>query len=111
MAEERKPVRISDEEIENITGGTTREYRAAWDVINGCYGGGSQCYNNLWAAGLNADTVMYLANGISSGYLAVANDILNNKYGVGQERMNNLAAAGFDPNLAQALVNGMLMNS
>lgn len=108
MAEMQK---MNDQELEGVSGGTTREYRAAWDVINGAYGAGQACRNNLYARGLDADYVLYLADGLARGYGSVAQDVINNVYGTDQERKVRLAAAGYDPALAQAIVNGMLMNS
>lgn len=104
-------VRMSDDELNDVAGGTTREYRAAWDVINGAYGAGNDCRNRLAAAGLDPNKVLYLASGLSQGYGSVAQDIINDRYGVDNDRKARVAAAGYDYNMAQAIVNGMLLNS
>lgn len=112
MAEEKKNMSaVSDDEMGSVAGGSTREFRAAWDVINGCYGAGEDCRRRLAQNGLDPNAVMYLADGLAKGYGSVAQDIIANKYGTGQDRKNRLWAAGYDANLAQAIVNGMLMNS
>lgn len=104
-------VKMSDDELNDVAGGTTREYRAAWDVINGAYGAGQDCINRLSAQGLDAGYVLWLAGGLAQGYGSVAQDVLRDCYGSGQERKVRLAAAGYDANLTQAIVNGMLLNS
>ena len=109
--EANKTAQVSDEELNAVAGGNTREYRAAWDVINGRDGAGQDCIRRLEQAGLNSGQVMYLANGLSQGYASVAQDIIMNVYGSGDDRKNRLRAAGYDPALAQAIVNGMLINS
>lgn len=109
--EANKTAQVSDEELNAVAGGNTREYRAAWDVINGRYGAGQDCIRRLEQNGLNSGQVMYLANGLSQGYASVAQDIIMNVYGTGDDRKNRLRAAGYDPALAQAIVNGMLINS
>ena len=109
--EANKTAQVSDEDLNAVAGGNTREYRAAWDVINGRYGAGQDCIRRLEQAGLNSGQVMYLANGLSQGYASVAQDIIMNVYGTGDDRKNRLRAAGYDPALAQAIVNGMLINS
>lgn len=109
--EANETAQVSDEELNAVAGGNTREYRAAWDVINGRYGAGQDCLHRLEQNGLNSGQVMYLANGLSQGYASVAQDIIMNVYGTGQDRVNRLRAAGYDPALAQAIVNGMLINS
>jgi hypothetical protein len=111
MSDKLCPQKMSDDELEGIAGGTTREYRAAWDVVNGAYGAGVDCRNRLAAQGLNVDKVMYLAGGLGQGYYSVALDICRDCYGSGQDRRNRLIAAGYDPDMAQAIVNGMLLNS
>lgn len=103
--------KLSDDELSAVAGGNTREYRAAWDVINGRYGAGQDCIRRLEQAGLNSGQVIYLANGLSQGYASVAQDIIMDVYGTGQDRVKRLRAAGYDPALAQAIVNGMLINS
>ncbi len=103
--------KLSDSELEAVSGGSTREYRAAWDVVNGLYGAGGDCRKLLRQNGFDPDIVLYLADGIGRGYVAVARDIISNKYGVDQQRRINLINAGFDPDMAQAIVNGMLLTS
>jgi len=102
---------LSDDELEEVVGGTTREYRAAWDIINGVYGTGAERYNRLNAAGINAQVAIDYAGALSEGFQAVINDVINGRYGNGQDRVNALSAAGYNPAFVQSMVNAYLMNS
>ncbi len=109
MSELEKKNLMSDEELDSISGGATRNYLAALDVMNGKYGNGEERKARLAAAGYDYWAVQHLVNGLAKGYDQVARDVINGKYGNDQARINALTAAGFDARLVQDIVNGMLM--
>ena len=109
MSELEKKKLMSDEVLGSISGGATRNYLAALDVMNGKYGNGEERKARLAAAGYNYWAVQHLVNGLAKGYDQVARDVINGKYGNDQARINALTAAGFDARLVQDIVNGMLM--
>lgn len=109
MSELEKKNLMSDEELGSISGGATRNYLAALDVMNGKYGNGEERKARLAAAGYDYWAVQHLVNGLAKGYDQVARDVINGKYGNDQARINALTAAGFDARLVQEIVNGMLM--
>ena len=102
--------KIPEEELGSVSGGVTRNYLAALDVMNGKYGNGEERKARLAAAGYDYWEVQHLVNGLAKGYDAVARDVINGKYGNGDARMRALTAAGYDARLVQDIVNGMLMN-
>ena len=112
MSEElRKGVeQVSDEAMNEVAGGMTRNMMAAYDVMAGKYGDGEERKARLYAAGYDYWAVQRLVNGLAYGYDKVARDVIDGKYGVGDYRMNALRAAGYDAQLVQDLVNGMLLN-
>ena len=101
--------KMSDEALNEVAGGMTRDLAAAYDVINGKYGNGAEREAKLKAAGFDYWTVQRLVNGLMNGYDKVARDVINGKYGNGAARVNALKAAGFDAQLVQDIVNGMLL--
>ena len=101
--------KIPEEELGSVSGGVTRNYLAALDVMNGKYGNGEERKARLAAAGYDYWEVQHLVNGLAKGYDAVARDVINGKYGNGDARMRALTAAGYDARLVQDIVNGMLM--
>ena len=110
MSELEKNKLLSEEELDAVSGGATRNYLAALDVLNGKYGNGEERKARLAAAGYDYWAVQRLVNGLAKGYDQVARDVVAGRYGNGQARLNALSAAGFDAKLVQDIVNGMLMN-
>ena len=109
MSEEIKNVeKVADEELGTVTGGVSRNYLAALDVMEGRYGDGEERKRRLAAAGYDYWAVQRLVNGMAYGYDKVARDVIEGKYGNGEFRVNALRAAGYDAGLVQDLVNAML---
>lgn len=108
MSELEKKNLLSEDELDTVTGGATKNYLAALDVMNGKYGNGEERKYRLAAAGYNYDSVQRLVNALSRGYGAVAQDVINGRYGNNQARIAALRAAGYDPALVQDLVNALL---
>ena len=107
---ELNKINVSDEELESISGGATRNYLAAVDVMNGKYGAGEERKIRLAEAGYDYWAVQHLVNGLARGYDKVARDVIAGKYGNNQARVAALTAAGYDAGLVQDIVNGMLLN-
>ena len=107
---ENKAAPLAEEELDKISGGVTRNYLAAIDVMNGKYGDGEERKARLYAAGYDYWAVQRLVNGLAWGYDRVAWDVIHGKYGNDQARINALTAAGYDASLVQDIVNGMLLN-
>lgn len=107
---EKMAAPLAEEELDAVSGGVTRNYLAAIDVMNGKYGDGEERKARLYAAGYDYWAVQRLVNGLAWGYDRVAWDVIHGKYGNDQARINALTAAGYDAYLVQDIVNGMLMN-
>lgn len=105
---ENKVEKLADEELGEVAGGASANYKAALDVMNGKYGDGEERKRRLAAAGYDYWAVQHLVNGLAKGYGKVASDVINGKYGNGQARVNALRGAGFDAGLVQDLVNEIL---
>ena len=108
--ENKSTEQLSEEELESVSGGVTRNYLAALDVMAGKYGNGEERKRRLSAAGYDYWAVQHLVNGLAKGYDKVARDVIAGKYGNNQFRINALTAAGYDAALVQDIVNGMLLN-
>ena len=78
--------KMSDEALNEVAGGVSRDLAAAYDVINGKYGNGAEREAKLKAAGFDYWTVQRLVNGLMKGYDKVARDVINGKYGNGAAR-------------------------
>ena len=100
---------IAEDKLQDVSGGVTRDYLAALDVMNGKYGNGDDRIRRLTAACYDYNTVQNLVNGLAAGYDKVARDVINGKYGNGADRIKALKKAGFDAQLVQDIVNGMLL--
>ncbi len=100
---------IAEEELKDVSGGVTRNYLAALDVMNGKYGNGDERIRRLTAAGYDYNAVQNLVNGLAAGYDKVARDVINGKYGNGADRVKALRKAGYDAQMVQDIVNGMLL--
>ena len=109
MSEFFENQKLSEEDLNSVSGGATRNYLAALDVMNGKYGDGEERKARLYAAGYDYWAVQRLVNGLAWGYDRVAWDVIHGKYGNDQARIWNLRAAGYDAQLVQDIVNGMLM--
>ena len=109
MSEFFENQKLSEEDLNSVSGGATRNYLAALDVMNGKYGDGEDRKRRLAAAGYDYWAVQHLVNGLAKGYDSVARDVIDGKYGNDQARIWNLRAAGYDAQLVQDIVNGMLM--
>ncbi len=108
MSDEIK--KITDDELDAISGGMTASLRAAYACIAGTYGNGQTRINNLLALGLDPIVVQGLVNSILAGHVKVANDVINGKYGNGQARVVALTAAGYNAQEIQNLVNHMILS-
>ena len=110
MSELKNVEKLAEEELGQVSGGATRNYLAAVDVMAGKYGNGEERKRRLAEAGYDYWAVQHLVNGLAKGYDQVARDVIAGKYGNDQARMSALAAKGYDAKLVQDIVNGMLMN-
>ncbi len=110
MSELKNVEKLAEEELGQVSGGATRNYLAAVDVMAGKYGNGDERKRRLTEAGYDYWAVQHLVNGLAKGYDQVARDVIAGKYGNNQARMSALAAQGYDAKLVQDIVNGMLMN-
>jgi hypothetical protein len=108
MSEEKKM--IPEEELGSVSGGYTRNYLAALDVLNGKYGNGEERRARLTAAGYDYWAVQNLVNGLCMGYDKVARDVIDGKYGNDKARYDALTKAGYNAQLVQDIVNGMLLS-
>ena len=108
--EDRTIVPLSDEQLESVTGGTTRLYRTAVALMNGEYGSGEECRQAVTDMGLDYWSVQHMANALAQGYGQVAQDVIDLKYGNGSARFKALVNAGYDPRMVQQIVNGMLLD-
>ena len=102
--------KMTDEELDTVAGGATRNYLAALDVMQGKYGNGEERKQRLQNAGYDYWAVQHLVNGLANGYDAVAKDVIAGKYGNGTARVAALQNKGYDAKMVQDIVNGMLMN-
>ncbi|MER2235271.1 MAG: hypothetical protein ABS901_02905 [Candidatus Limivicinus sp.] len=101
---------LADDELEAVSGGATKAYLAAVDVMNGVYGTGEACRQSVTDLGLDYWSVQHMANALSQGYGQVAQDVIDLKYGNGSARFKALVNAGYDPRMVQQIVNGMLLD-
>ena len=69
MSDEIK--KVTDADLDEITGGYTASLRAAYGCIAGYYGNGQARINNLLAAGLDPVVVQGLVNSILAGSLSL----------------------------------------
>ena len=99
--------KLVDSALEGVSGGMTRDLRAAYACIQGYYGNGQDRIIALRRAGYDPDTVQYLVNALIN-YEGVARDVIDGKYGNGQERITRLTRAGYPAAIVQDLVNNML---
>ena len=72
---------LSDDELEMVSGGSTKAYLAAVDLMNGEYGTGESCRKSVADEGLDYWSVQHMANALSQGYGQVAQDVIDGKYG------------------------------
>ena len=68
---------LSDEELASVSGGTTKDYRAAVDLMNGVYGSGADAQKAIGDLGLDYWSVQHMANALSQGYGRVAQDVID----------------------------------
>jgi hypothetical protein len=101
---------LSDDELEMVSGGSTKAYLAAVDLMNGKFGTGEDCRKNLIDEGLDYWSVQHMANALSQGYGQVAQDVIDGKYGKDAARFKSLSMAGYDSRMVQQIVNGMLLD-
>ena len=101
---------LSDDELELVSGGATKAYLAAVDLMNGKYGTGEACRQSLTDAGFDYWNIQHMANALAQGYGQVAQDVIDDKYGNDAARFKALARAGYDARLVQQIVNGMLLD-
>lgn len=100
--------KLADEALESVSGGMTKDLKAAYDCIEGKYGNGADRVAALKAAGFDYEKVQGLVNDILK-YEQVAKDTINGKYGNGADRVAALKKAGYDYDRVQNLVNNMLL--
>ncbi len=108
MSEEKKIEKLEDTELEEVSGGMTRNMRAAFAVIRGDYGNGTDRMIRLEAAGYNSNVVQGLVNDYLK-YGDVARAVINGDYGNGEARMAKLRKAGYPAETVQNLVNNLLL--
>ncbi len=101
---------LSDDEQEMVSGGLTKTYLAAVDLMNGKYGTGEACRKSVTDEGLDYWSVQHMANALSQGYGQVAQDVIDGKYGKDAARFKALTMDGFDPRMVQQIINGMLLD-
>ena len=77
MSDEIK--KITDDELDAISGGMTASLRAAYACIAGTYGNGQTRINNLLALGLDPIVVQGLVNSILAGHVKVQPPLLCDK--------------------------------
>ena len=106
MSDEMK--KLSEKQLDAVSGGTTANLVAAYDVLAGKYGEGQDRVNRLSAAGYNYNDVQSLVNALCKGYGPVATDVINGRYGNNAARRASLIRAGYDPDQVQNLVNNMV---
>ena len=106
MSDEMK--KLSEKQLDTVSGGVTANLVAAYDVLAGKYGEGQDRVNRLGAAGYNYNDVQSLVNALCKGYGPVAADVVNGRYGNNAARRANLIRAGYDPDQVQNLVNNMV---
>ena len=75
-------VKLADEALENVSGGMTRNLKAAYACINGDYGNGEARFAALRKAGFDPNVVQGLVNDLLK-YEKVAKDVIDGKYGNG----------------------------
>ena len=56
---------LSEEEQEMVSGGSTKTYLAAVDLMNGKYGTGESCRKSVTDEGLDYWSVQHMANALS----------------------------------------------
>lgn len=100
--------KLTDEVLENVSGGMTANLKAAYACINGDYGNGEARFAALRKAGFDPKVVQGLVNDLLK-YEKVAKDVIDGKYGNGDARKVALAKAGYDYDTIQNLVNNMLL--
>ncbi len=100
--------KLTDEVLENVSGGMTANLKAAYACINGDYGNGEARFAALRKAGFDPKVVQGLVNDLLK-YEKVAKDVIDGKYGNGDARKIALAKAGYDYDTIQNLVNNMLL--
>lgn len=101
-------IKLTDETMENVSGGMTANLKAAYACINGDYGNGEARFAALRRAGFDPNVVQGLVNDLLK-YEKVAKDVINGKYGNGEARRAALAKAGYPYENVQNLVNNMLL--
>lgn len=110
MDKQEKMRQLSDDELELVSGGSTKAYLAAVDLMNGKYGTGEESRKRIADAGLDYWSIQHMANALSQGYGQVAQDVIDDKYGNDAARFKALSSAGYDPRLVQQIINGMLLD-
>lgn len=101
-------VKLTDDALENISGGMTANMKAAYACIRGDYGNGADRVAALRRAGFDPNVVQGLVNDILK-YEDVAKDVIDGKYGNGAARVEALRRAGYPYEVIQNLVNNMLL--
>lgn len=100
--------KLTDEVLENVSGGMTANMKAAYACINGDYGNGADRVAALKKAGFDPKVVQGLVNDLLK-YEKVALDVIDGKYGNGEARKKALEKAGYSYDTIQNLVNNLLL--
>jgi len=108
MSDEIILEKLADTDLEDVSGGVTRNMRAAFAVMRGDYGNGTERMIRLENAGYDSQAVQGLVNDYLK-YANVAQDVINGKYGNGEARMIALRRAGYPAEVVQNLVNNLLL--
>ena len=101
---------LSDDELEMVSGGSTKAYDAAVALMKGDYGTGKAAQEAITGMGLDYWTIRHMANALTDGYGQVAQDVIDGKYGNDTARFRSPSRAGYDPILVQSIVNGMVLD-
>ena len=110
MDKEQTKRLLSDDELEMVSGGSTKAYDAAVALMKGDYGTGKAAQEAITGMGLDYWTIRHMANALTDGYGQVAQDVIDGKYGKDAARFKALTMDGFDPRMVQQIINGMLLD-
>ena len=100
--------KLTDEVLEGVSGGMSRNLRAAYACLEGKYSSGDEQIYLLRKAGYKPDEILTLVDYLTK-YEDVAKDVVRGKYGNGGARKAALENAGYDFDAVQKLVNNMMI--
>ena len=108
MSKQERMKKLSDDELEMVSGGSTRAYLAAVDLMNGKYGTGEACRQKLADEGLDYWMIQHMANALSHPVFEFA-AIYNANCGYGEtDRAGTEDFLGIPIETSSALWHGLL---